>query len=166
MHKYGSMFVVGLAMVGFTIETTEAMLLQLKHRYDLMFGPRHGDFSTNPSEGVLLQLKNRYDCMHVRLSQAVSSPTTFQRPSSPDHAPQVWVGVHCGPLAMVGLATKTTETIFVQIMLMHESIFLVGLASGLFTNDITEAVLLHLKHRYGSVFAVGLTMVSFATKST
>ena len=33
MHKYGSVFVVGLAMVGFATKTSEAVLLELKHGY-------------------------------------------------------------------------------------------------------------------------------------
>jgi hypothetical protein len=39
---------------------------------------------------------------------------------------------------------------------MSQSVSVEGLAIGLFTNDISEAVLLQLKHRYESVSVEGL----------
>ncbi len=61
-----------------------------------------------------------------------------------------------------GLFTNDiSEAVLLQLKHSYESLSVVGLASGLFTNDISEAILLQLKHSYESLSLVGLaTLVS------
>ncbi len=82
----GAVFAGGLATGVYTTSTPEAVLFQLKHRYESVFaaGLAMVGFATKTTEAILLQITDRYryELLSVVASQAVSSPMTFQRPSS------------------------------------------------------------------------------------